>query len=132
MKLIDQKAKESWNENTMFSRIKKTYKDEWNFMFDLGMLGDLNKPLTPKILSNPYHKITRHLLYIYSMESFVYQDLNRACRDQDTKQIQYYGAYAAALSYIIFGANQNSKDRLRGHNKLYRGLKMDLDDLLTY
>ena len=92
-------------------------------------LGDLTKPLTPAILANPVHKITKHLLYIYSMEGFIYQDLNRACRDKDTSQIQYYGAYAAALSYIIFGANQNRKDKLKGLNKFYRGLKLSQVDV---
>ena len=62
------------------------------------------------------------------MESFIYQDLNRACRDKDVGQIEYYGAYAAALSYIIFGANKNRKDKLKKQNKLYRGLKLNEDE----
>ena len=95
-------------------------------------LGNLNKPLTPSILANPYHKITKHLVYIYSMESFIYQDLNRACREKDTSQIQYFGAYAAALSYIIFGANQNRKDKLKNDNKLYRGLKLPQADIESF
>ena len=45
-------------------------------LFDMKELGDLSKPLTPKILSDPADKITRHLLYLYSMETFIYQDLN--------------------------------------------------------
>ena len=65
----------------------------------------LNKPLTAKILSDPDHVITRHILYIYSMESFIYADMNRACRDKDRSKIKFYGAFAAALSYIIYNAN---------------------------
>ena len=71
---------------------------------------DLDKPLTSKILSNSNHKITKHLLYIYSMECFIYPYLNRACRDKNLAQIQYFGAYAAALSYIIYFANKNRKN----------------------
>ena len=39
------------------------------------------------------------------MESFIYADLNKACREKDESKIKYYGAFAAALSYIIDNAN---------------------------
>ena len=98
---------------------------QWIHLFDLAKLNiSLDKPLSPKILANPYHKVTRHLLYIYSMECFIYSDLNRACRDKDTSSIQYFGAYAAAISYIIHGANQNLKNKLKVPIELYRGLRL--------
>ena len=28
---------------------------KWDYLFSIGNLGDLDKPLTPKILSNPDH-----------------------------------------------------------------------------
>ena len=74
-------------------------------LFDIAKLGSEDMPLTPAILSDPAHNITKHILYLYSMESFIYGDLNRASREKDKSQIQYYGAYAAALSYIIYFAN---------------------------
>ena len=85
----------------------------------------MNDPLTPKILSDPTHIITRHLLYIYSMESFIYADMNKACRDKDKSKIKFYGAFAAALSYIIYNANKNRKDKeVLDQVKLFRGVKM--------
>ena len=94
-------------------------------LFDLANIGDLDKPLTAKILSDPYNKITKHILYLYSMETFIYADLNRASRDKDKTKIKFYGAYAAALSYIIYFANTKRKgEKLKGSNLLYRGLKM--------
>ena len=94
-------------------------------LFDLADLGDLDMPLTPKILSNPENKITKLLLYLYSMESFIYEELNQASRKKDKSKIQFYGAYAAALSYIIYTANEKRKDSsLRGTTILYRGLQM--------
>ena len=39
------------------------------------------------------------------MESFVYAELNKTCREKDESKISYYGAFAAALSYIIDNAN---------------------------
>ena len=50
-------------------------------LFSLADLDDdMDKPLTQKVLSDPEHKIVRHIMYIYSMESFIYSDLNRVCR----------------------------------------------------
>ena len=78
-------------------------------LFDISNLGDLNKPLTSKILSNPEHKITKHILYLYSMESFIYADMNNSSRKKDKTKIKHYGAFAAALSFIIYYANKNRK-----------------------
>lgn len=64
-------------------------------------------PLTHEILSDQSHVITRCILYIYSMESFIYADLNKASRHKDKTKIKFYGAFAAALSYIIYNANKN-------------------------
>ena len=70
-----------------FKALKGIYAEKWQLLFNLANLGDLDKPLTPRRLSNPYDPLTKLLLYIYSMESFVYQDLNQACRLKDTTKI---------------------------------------------
>ena len=44
------------------------------------------------------------------MESFIYQDMNKATRDKDQSKIKFYGAYAAALSFILYSANKNRLD----------------------
>lgn len=101
------------------------YKFNWETLFSLANLEeDIDKPLTPKILSDPYHKVVRLILYIYSMESFIYEDLNRACRQKDVSKIKYYGAFAAALSFIIYSANNNRDDDYwEQTTTLYRGVK---------
>ena len=53
--------------------------------------------------------MTKHILYLYSMESFIYADMNQASREKDRTKIKYYGAFAAALSYVIYSANKNRK-----------------------
>lgn len=83
-------------------------------MFDIAKLGDMNQPLTPEILQNPDHNITKHLIYIYTMESFLYPELNKACRNKDKVMIKYFGPFASAFGFIIHSANQNCKDRLDG------------------
>ena len=75
-------------------------------MFKLAKIGDLDKPLTRKILSDPKNEITKLILYIYSIESFLYADLNQASREKDETKIQYYGAFVASLSCIIYFANR--------------------------
>ena len=87
----------------------------------------MEKPLTQKVLSDPEHEIVMHLMYIYSMESFIYAELNRVCREKDKSKIKYYGAFAAALSFIIHSANQNRVEKkLYDLTTLFRGVKLDL------
>ena len=113
--------------------MKSSYKLNWQRIFDLANVKDLDKPLTAKILSDPYNKITRHILYLYSMETFIYADLNRASREKDRSKIKFYGAYAAALSYIMYYANtKRTGGKLEGSNRLYRGLKMRKEQVESY
>ena len=59
------------------------------------------------------------------MESFLYPELNHACRSQDKDKIQFYGAFAAALSYIIYFANEHlSSQKHESQTTLFRGLKL--------
>lgn len=102
------------------------YAHNWKKLFKLADLDhELEKPLTPKVLSDPNNKAVRHIMYIYSMESFIYADLNRVCREKDESKIKFYGAYAAALSFIIHSANKNrDENKLQDTTTLYRGIKL--------
>ena len=122
-----------WNDRTMFKQIKAEYRQKWEMLFDLAKLGDMERPLSARILSSPSHPITKHILYLYSMESFIYADLNKACREQDKAMIQYYGAYAAALSFIINNANRNRRrNKLDRTTILYRGIKLKEEEVDDY
>ena len=66
------------------------------------------------------------------MESFIYGEMNRASRDKDESKIKFYGAYAAALSYIIYTANVNRNDKLQGTTVLFRGLQLNRDQVTQY
>ena len=60
------------------------------------------------------------------MESFIYEDLNKATREKDRTKIKFYGAFAAALSYIIYNASHNRSDiEVTKKNILYRGVKLN-------
>ena len=87
------------------------YSRNWKMLFKLADLDEnFEEPLTPKVLSDPEHKAVRHIMYIYSMESFIYSELNKVCREKDKSKIKFYGAFAAALSFIIYSANKNRID----------------------
>ena len=115
-----------WKLNSDFNYLKAEYTNNWTLLFQLADLDlDMEKPLTPSVLSNPNHRAVKLIMYIYSMESFVYDDLNRVCRQKDKSKIKFYGAYAAALSFIIHSANQNrDKKKLQKVTTLFRGLKL--------
>ena len=106
--------------------MKKQYADRWEMLFKLADLDEhMDKQLTPKKLSDPNHKVVKHIMYIYSMESFIYAELNRVCREKDKSKIKFYGAFAAALSFIIHSANQNRIEyKLEKTTTLFRGVKL--------
>ena len=124
-----EKDVDKWSNKTKFALLLDIYKTNWDKLFQIDKLGNIDKPLTQSILSNPYHPITRHIIYLYSMQSFIYQDLNRACRKQNEEDIQYFGAFAAALSFILYNANSGRPDKIRGKTVLFRGLKLSYDEL---
>ena len=90
-----------------------------------------------KILWNPKADIVCALLYIYSMETFVYSTLNTATRDHDSSKIFTLGPMAAALAWIVNGAESNRvvdseslpTDKL---TSLYRGLSLPDDVIDQY
>lgn len=104
MKQIDDECKD-WTYKIDFRKLKSIYYEKWKILFDLAKLKNFDRPISPKTLANPLHPITKHLLYIYSMESFIYREMNKVSRNKDRSQIQYYGAFAATLSYILYYAN---------------------------
>ena len=55
------------------------------------------------------------------MEGFLYDKLNHCIRSKNKDYIKYFGPFAAAISYIIYHANNNLKHKMSGINWLYRG-----------
>ena len=89
----------------------------------------MKKPLTPKILTDPNHEFVKTLIYIYSMQSFVFEELNKASRYKKEEFIPMFGPFAAALGFIVHNGNIESKMKIRFFQrsnkqvtKTYRGL----------
>lgn len=67
---------------------------------------DMKKPLTTVILSNPNHEFVKILVYIYTMETFIFKEMNKASRAKDVDKIKFYGPFASALSFVIHSGNK--------------------------
>jgi hypothetical protein len=55
-------------------------------------------------LINPSSALTKSILFMYSMETFLPYNLNKAERDRDPKKVMSLGPFARALYLISFGA----------------------------
>ena len=54
-----------------------------------------------QILDDHSHKVTKFLLYLHTMETFIYKELKNASINQDDERIETLGPYAMCLSYIL-------------------------------
>ena len=77
---------------------------------------DLNKPIVEEILCNPGHPVTHTLIYIYTMETFIYGDLKKASLNKDISKVKTLGPYAFVLSKII---SNSFEKRLRNNEQLF-------------
>lgn len=55
----------------------------WKKIFSINTSVKMNEPLSPEILSDPKHEFVKTMIYIYSMESFVFKELNIASREKN-------------------------------------------------
>ena len=50
------------------------------------------------MLADANHDVTKAVMYLYSMETFIYTAINRASREQDKSKIETLGPYAVLLT----------------------------------
>lgn len=70
---------------------------------------DLNQPLDDTILKDPENKVTQTLIYIYTMETTIYKDLNHVSCQQYEEKLQNFGPYIFTISKIIKSAFRRKK-----------------------
>lgn len=75
----------------------------WENVFAEIPLEERDQPLTVEILCNPEHPIVLMLLYLYTLDNFLFIELNKGSREGDMGKIDTLGPYAAALGRIFFG-----------------------------
>ena len=60
----------------------------WKYIFSLGKQdAAFEEPLTPSILADPTNSFVKTIIYIYSMESFIFSEMNKASRMKDESKI---------------------------------------------
>jgi hypothetical protein len=93
----------------------------WLTFLNTAGISDLKKvPNT----SDPNHQDVKTIMFIYSMETFLYTRLNKIQRDKDTSSILTLGPFAVALTRIIDKAKRNKKDQIKGEFTTYRGISL--------
>jgi hypothetical protein len=54
-----------------------------------------------KDLSDPERPLTKLILFLYSMETYLYNQINLGSRIKDKTKIQTLGPYSFVLSWIV-------------------------------
>ena len=62
---------------------------------------DEDQPIKMKDASDPDSELTKLMLILYSMETFLFAEINRASRDKDKSKISTLGPYSFVLSWIV-------------------------------
>lgn len=88
----------------------------------------MKSQITPELLADPTNGFTKMIVYIYSMETFIFKEMNMASRRKDESKIKFYGALASALSFIVHCGNQKHTD-LGENFTVYRGLQLSTEEL---
>ena len=76
-------------------------------MFNAASLGEFHEPLNHVDLFNPNKEVTQNILYIFSLETFLYKAINAASKQQDESKIETLGPFARVLSWIVLAAEKN-------------------------
>ena len=70
----------------------------WNTFIQAAGINDLK--VFPNT-SDPEHPDVKAILFIYTMESFLFKKLNRASREKDASVIKTLGPFAVVISRVI-------------------------------
>ena len=77
----------------------------WHFIFDsLQLDRNSQQQLTDEELTDPNGVVCKAILFLYSMETFIYRNVNAGTRNQDHSKISSLGPFAFALSWITWSA----------------------------
>ena len=102
----------------------------WKHLFHKAITKqDFNQPITYETLKDPASEIVCALLWIYSMESFVYKQLNAATRDHDPSYVDTLGPMCQALGTIVEVTEHSRQSDPSSVSKvgkfnLYRGISL--------
>lgn len=61
-------------------------------------------------------------MYVYTIDCFIYKDLNKASREKNRDKILSLGPYAAALNFIIRNCNKERMKKDKVFSEKYKDL----------
>ena len=93
----------------------------WKTLIQIAGIDKLN--VVPNT-SDPEHVHVKTILFIYSLESFLFKKLNLASRQKDSSVIATLGPFAVAISKIIDQVQKNRVDKIVGEFICYRGFSL--------
>ena len=70
------------------------------------------------------HPHVKTILFMYSLESFLFKKINLSSRERDLSVIKNLGPYAVALTRTINNVQKNRQDSLEGKFVCYRGIAL--------
>lgn len=76
------------------------------------------------ITSDPEHNHVKAVLFMYSLDSFLFDRLNQSSRDQDFSVIDTLGPFAVALTKIINSVERKRADKYMDPFVCYRGISL--------
>lgn len=65
---------------------------------------DFDEPISKVTLAKPKDPMTQFLLYMWSLETFIYDDVNKALRFKDENSVENLGPFCFCLSKILNSA----------------------------
>lgn len=69
----------------------------------------------------------KSIIFIYSLDCFLFGKLNKISREKDSSAIETLGPFAVALTKIIDNIQQKRRDKIIGRFTCYRGLALSKD-----
>lgn len=99
----------------------------WHTFLQVANIDDLSEV---PVVSDPDHAHVKAILFMYSMESFLYKRINKISRDKDTSSIETLGPFAVALTRIIDQAQRKRVDGIIGEFIVYRGISLPESTIL--
>ena len=104
--------------------------ETWDAIWDILKDEDWDIALTRDKLVNPDDPVTRMILNLYTIESFLYKAVNEASRTGDETKVDSLGPYSHCLDTIVASAQLNRTDLLKenfAELMLYRGAALTKD-----
>lgn len=93
----------------------------WYSFLSASGIKDLTE--TP-VTSDPEHPHVKAILFLYSLDSFLFYRINQISRDKDTSAIESLGPYATVLSQVINRIQAKRYDKIVGKFICYSGLAL--------